>query len=329
MNRICHEHVDNWIKTFLGPIADTKQTFDPSHEMVKLTFHIIMESAFEYKATDAEFEHVNKHFEIALREYSTKQALNSLRKVFGRFIPEVQRALASCNELITFATHLLKSCHDNRSKSAQNTAIKLIDGLEGFDKSAKAAEIIVFIAAGYDTTGFSVANTLVLLGKHPGVTSKARQSLGGGVQQSDYLRNVFTESNRLYPVAAAGSVRFLERDLHYPSSDKTKQIVIPKGSNLYMPQIMPNYIESIFPDPHKFWPERWENATTEMKQAVLPFSYGNRNCLGQRLALAELDTVLPRLVSSYDFVLETEGELDRFLTFKFMGARMRVTTPSS
>jgi len=55
----------------------------------------------------------------------------------------------------------------------------------------------------------------------------------------------------------------------------------------------------------------------------LTFGLGNRNCIGQSLATAELDSVLPRLVARYNMHLESEGELDFFLTLKVNGARVR------
>ena len=54
-----------------------------------------------------------------------------------------------------------------------------------------------------------------------------------------------------------------------------------------------------------------------------------RNCIGQSLTMAEMNSVLPRLLSRYKFHTETQGELDYFLTLKYAGARLRVSRITS
>jgi cytochrome P450 len=66
-----------------------------------------------------------------------------------------------------------------------------------------------------------------------------------------------------------------------------------------------------FEDPSAFKPERWEKATKAMNDSVTPFTLGKRNCiLGQALAKAELQSVLPMLVSKYRFELVEDVKTD-------------------
>ena len=74
---------------------------------------------------------------------------------------------------------------------------------------------------------------------------------------------------------------------------------IPKGSVFSMPQIVPNYDASVYDEPDEFRPERWLNATEEMKKSLLTFALGKRNCIGQSLATTELRSALPVLLSKY------------------------------
>ena len=53
-----------------------------------------------------------------------------------------------------------------------------------------------------------------------------------------------------------------------------------------------------------------------MREALLPFALGVRNCIGQYLALSEIYSVLSRLVTDYKFDIENEGYLEHFLTLK-------------
>jgi cytochrome P450 len=61
-----------------------------------------------------------------------------------------------------------------------------------------------------------------------------------------------------------------------------------------------------------------------MNDSVTPFTLGKRNCIGQALAKAELQSVLPMLVSKYRFELVEDGKADYFLALKISGgARLK------
>lgn len=169
----------------------------------------------------------------------------------------------------------------------------------------------------------SLASTLVQLAKHPEICQKARESLEGPSKTSNYLRNCTAESNRLVPVAAMGSTRVAGRNYTFVDCISGKEIIIPNGGTCFMPQYAKNRNPSVYPDPESFSPERWEDPTKAMTESHLPFALGNRNCIGQSLATAEMHSVLPRLLSDYSLELETEGELEFFLTLKYAGARIK------
>jgi hypothetical protein len=60
-----------------------------------------------------------------------------------------------------------------------------------------------------------------------------------------------------------------------------------------------------------------------MNDSVTPFTLGERNYIGQDLVKAELQSVLPMLVSKYKFELVEDGKTDYFLTLKISGARLK------
>ena len=83
--------------------------------------------------------------------------------------------------------------------------------------------------------------------------------------------------------------------------------------------------EKYFEDPDTFNPDRWLSATGTMKSAIMPFSLGNRDCIGQRLANAELDYCVPYLFSNYKFEIVEKGDPDYFLTWKYSGTKLKAT----
>ena len=74
--------------------------------------------------------------------------------------------------------------------------------------------------------------------------------------------------------------------------------------------------ERYWDNPNDFIPERFlENGKylTTRPTAFIPFGYGRRVCLGEKLAIADLFLVLVRFLqktSDYDIVLQCEPDFD-------------------
>ena len=183
--------------------------------------------------------------------------------------------------------------------------------------------MLTMIIAGHDTTYFTLITTITLFSKNLKVSQKLRKYLSfvetSKNPQLQYLKNVIREIMRLIPVGDPGPAFQTGRDI----SCKEGSMIIRKGTNCFMPFILPHRNQSVFKDPDVFRPERWEMADKPMHEAFMPFALGKRNCIGQSLAVAELYSVLPRLLAEYTFDVETEGELEFFLTLKYVGAQLK------
>ena len=152
MREIAVQHMERWFQSVLEPTIKEGKSFDASKEMCKLTFQVICEAAFEYIPSADEFENYEHHQKIALEEFLFKYPINPLRRMFGSFIPEVQKAFASCDEIQKFAGRLLDAYRKNPNKSVNNTLIKLIADNDSFDSDAqRISEIVVYLIAGHDT----------------------------------------------------------------------------------------------------------------------------------------------------------------------------------
>ncbi|KAL4877950.1 cytochrome P450 [Aspergillus karnatakaensis] len=72
-----------------------------------------------------------------------------------------------------------------------------------------------------------------------------------------------------------------------------KNYTIPPGVPVSMCVYYMHYDAKVFPEPHKFIPERWlGEIDPAMSQSFVPFTRGSRNCLGQNLAMAEINLCL-------------------------------------
>jgi cytochrome P450 len=324
MNQVARSHVTNWMTGRLAECADTGRPFDPAQEFNFITFLVICEAAFEYVASKEEFEAFEHHAEITQKEFIGKSGTNPFRPMLGWFIPQVRRARRSMTALLEFCGHVLDTYRQNNNKSLQNTLIKILNENTSIAHDfQRKSEIKDWLTAGHDTTGYSLANTLTLLAKHPQCQTKLRQELAklppdASPEDCDYFRHVIKESMRIMPVAAGGSGRTTGRDVVAANG----QTIIPKGSVCFFNQYILNHNSNVYEKADEFWPERWESPSPEMKTAMMPFALGSRNCPGQSLAMAEIHSVLPAILAQYSFELVEEGNPEYFLTLKYRGTKL-------
>jgi len=325
MNDVAAKYVNEWVNTTLEEYAETGQIFDPAYEFNRLTFKVICEAAFEYDGSDKEFRDFEHHSGIATREFLVKGNINPLRKIFGRFIPSYREACHSSEILLKFGGRILEAYRKNPNKSSKNTIIKILEGNKSIeDERQRCSEVNVWLTGGHDTTGYTLANIATLLAKHSAVQRKLRDELlktTGKLEGCEYFKHVVKEGMRVMPVAAGGGGRVTGRD--YQLEDGK---VVPKGSVCFMNEFVASRNEAIYKDADSFIPERWTCPTQEMKDAFLhiPFMVGSRACPGQALAMAEINTILPKVLTKYSLELVEEGKPGYFLTLKYMGTKLRV-----
>jgi benzoate 4-monooxygenase len=60
------------------------------------------------------------------------------------------------------------------------------------------------------------------------------------------------------------------------------------------------------PDVEEFRPDRWETLSERPKMAFNPFSYGLRACVGQNVAVMELQIIIGTLFRWFEFELYQE-----------------------
>lgn len=336
MNKVCSKCIQTWINEDLETFIHEGSSFDPSTEMVNLTFNVVMESAVEYPCTSStkmERTMFLENSQKCLEEFVLKETSNPFRKYLRLFLTERKDAFKARTGLVDFGQKVLDNYRANTNKSEDNTIIKLILNNEDLksDKE-RVAEILTFMIAGFETTGYTLSSTLILLAKHPSVAKKLRKELMRMDQadwsKSPYLRCVIQESKRLLPVAVLTVVRSTGQEFVVQTDPNKPKFTIPKGANVMQSNLISFHDPATFEDPETFIPERWEKGrvTKEMDDAMmLTYAVGSRNCVGQRLAVAELYSSIPHLVAGYDFEVEEEGKIEFFLTMKYIGCRLKAT----
>jgi cytochrome P450 len=148
-------------------------------------------------------------------------------------------------------------------------------------------ELVTMLAAGHETTATGLAFAFDLLLRDAAVLARIREETGTG--GDDYLNAVVTETLRVRPVIDA-----TERTLKQPRVIAGWEL--PAGIRVYPAIVLVHRREDLYPEAHRFRPERFLDGQAE-SYAWLPFGGGIRRCIGAALAQAEMAEVI-RIVTS-------------------------------
>lgn len=150
-------------------------------------------------------------------------------------------------------------------------------------------EVITLIVAGHETTASTMNFMWYLISQHPDVEKKLWESIDAapdGLYQCEYARQVIEETLRLYPAGWLMTRKAL-RD------DQWDDWFVPAKTEIY---ISPYFIQrnpALWTDPDRFDPDRFgAGQNLKHRRAMLPFSAGPRNCIGETLARLEMQVHL-------------------------------------
>ncbi|SCO91339.1 related to Isotrichodermin C-15 hydroxylase [Fusarium oxysporum] len=164
------------------------------------------------------------------------------------------------------------------------------------------AEIVgnssILIIAGSETTATTLSGVTFLLSTHPVVLKKLTEEVRSSftseheidllsVQKLSYMMAVLNESIRIYPPVPTAIPR---------KTQAGGDTICGHPSNFTLPD--------------SFIPERWlgdPRFTDDSNDALQPFSFGPRNCIGKNLAYAEMRLILAKVIWNFDIQIDTNS----------------------
>ncbi|KAL7042777.1 hypothetical protein ACKWTF_001273 [Chironomus riparius] len=179
-------------------------------------------------------------------------------------------------------------------------------------------EVDTFTFAGHDTTTNAICFTLYMIAKHPEVQEKLNKEiqevLGDeeltfkSLNEFKYLELVIKESLRLYPPAPIIARRLFEEvdfgDFIAPANTNYNLIFFSAFRN-----------PEVFDKPDEFVPERFLKDMPAF--AFIPFSAGQRNCIGQKFAMTSIKTNIVNILRQFTVIPgDKEPEVEINLTLK-------------
>ncbi|RDW66531.1 cytochrome P450-19 [Coleophoma cylindrospora] len=120
------------------------------------------------------------------------------------------------------------------------------------------------------------------------------------VKHLPYLKRCIDEGMRLHSTSAIG----LPRIVTSAGGVSFDGVHFPQGTVLSVPSYTIHHLAEIWgEDVEVFNPERWLNLNQRQKTAFNPFSFGPRACVGQNVAIMELQLIIGTIFRRYEFEL--------------------------
>jgi cytochrome P450 len=182
-----------------------------------------------------------------------------------------------------------------------------------FSNDELAAQAVLLLFAGHETTTSMLASFCLLLAQHPAVWEKLRAEQANiplsdppvlaDFRQMPYLEKVLLETERIYP-PVAGGFRGVTKAFSFAGYQ------IPQGFQIQYNILNTHYDTAVFPEPEKFDPERFseENRTGRSHFSLVGFGGGPRTCIGKSFALLEIRLLAARLLREYAWEILPEQD---------------------
>jgi len=321
----------NLLLNLLKNASINKYDINIAQIMLEFTFDFLTINMFGYnsfalsdddKITDG--KRFIKSLNSCFKEYAGKQIINPFRKYYF-WNDEVQQAKSGAIFMQNYAQQLLINYRNNHSEEEIETdksiLAHLIRSPYTSDKE-RCADMLTFLIAGHDTTGYTLAWFILETSRHPHILKQIQLEINtinpdidipfnhNHINKLDYIGNVLREVMRMYPVTPTASNRKINRNY------KVNNYTIPSGSSVSVNTYAIHRIG--VEDPDSFRPDRWNKDSSQYEFLMnrhIPFSTGKRSCAGQNLAMVELKIVICTLFRLFEFRRSDEDAPMSFTTF--------------
>nr|XP_033322509.1 cytochrome P450 6k1-like [Megalopta genalis] len=277
--------------------------------------------------------HLTKYYRA---KFFGKQATEYFRSIVDKVMNQRIETGEKRNDLIDLLVEL-KQTHENEGA---------IDGFK-FSYEDLLAQAGVFYVAGFETSSSAMAFGLYELALNMDVQKTLRTEIREALDKTEgrityemimtlpYLDMVVSEVLRKYP-----TLGFLERVAATDYKVRNSDLVLEKGTPVYISLYGMHYDPEYYPDPEKFDPMRFseENKKNRPSLTYFPFGEGPRACIGLRMGLMQTKLGIVRMLSKYEVlpcektpvpvVLNPKASITASLTGLYLNVRKITTEPS-
>ncbi|XP_063695952.1 cytochrome P450 4c21-like isoform X1 [Culicoides brevitarsis] len=250
------------------------------------------------------FYHPKQIYNFTKAYVIESKAWSGLRTVSSRVIENAEKTYVKpVSSELNVKSELRKPC------IFVEQVYKLFQYTKEFDEQMLKDEIDTLIAGGNETSGMTTSFCILMMAMHPDVQERVVDELRSifetaddevtqdHISQLDYLTMVLQETLRLFPITP-----FIGREVQ--EDIQLDEYTLPKGASLVIPIFKLQRQEEIWgPEAHLFNPDNFlpENVEKRHPYAWIPFSAGQRNCIGMKYSLLAMKTMLCYLLRNYKF----------------------------
>lgn len=276
-------------------------------EILRLTLVIVTDLLFGQGRDDVA-DRLERHFPTISR-YVIERAFAPVPLPHTLPIPRIRAREAAVAEVYALVDEVLAEASADE-ESFVGRLREATDPETGrrFTEAEIRDQVLVFIAAGHDTTATALTMALQLLGLHPDAQADAAAEVDreGPVESADdaarlsWVTAVIDEAMRLYP-SAPGTGRRATADTEVDGFH------VPAGSNVYTNFWGLHRHPDLYPHPEAFRPQRFveQPSQSRPRHTFLPFGAGPRACIGAHTAVLEMQLILATVLSRATVVATT------------------------
>ncbi|XP_075689070.1 cytochrome P450 4A4-like [Rhinoderma darwinii] len=319
--------LDKWER--LAPNESPVELF---HHVSLMTLDTIMKCGFSYQSycqTDSENAYIKAVYELSyLVDHRFRHFIYHNDFIYYlspqgfRYRRALKVAHEHTDKVIKQRKESLKS-EKELDKISQRRHMDFLDILlcakdengHGLSDKDLRAEVDTFMFAGHDTTASGISWILYALAKHTEHQERCRKEIRevlgdrDTVEWEDLGKIPFTtmcikESLRLYP-PVPGIARKLSKPITFCDGRS-----LPEGTMIILSIYCINRSPSFWKDSEVFDPLRFsvENSAERHPHALLPFSAGSRNCIGQNFAMNEIKVAVALILQRFQLLPDPENE---------------------
>ncbi|XP_062133869.1 cytochrome P450 4p1-like [Drosophila sulfurigaster albostrigata] len=179
------------------------------------------------------------------------------------------------------------------------------DGL--IDHEGICEEVDTLMLGGFDTTSMCLIFVLMLLSLHSEEQERCYQEIVENIDDDlttldinqltklKYMECVIKETLRLYPSGPTMSRQTLNE------TELPNGLILPVGTQIVVQIFDLHRNPKYWDNPEKFDPDRFlpENMKDRHTYAFIPFSAGQRNCVGQKYGMVQMKTFLIYIIKQF------------------------------
>ncbi|KDO32001.1 hypothetical protein SPRG_03218 [Saprolegnia parasitica CBS 223.65] len=321
-------HATRFLKVLLTLPAQTP--IDLHAHFTKLTLDIIGVSAFGY-----DFEAVLDSTSADLRAYDDARLPSSLLLTLGmtcipfwEYLPfaDISKRRRATDTLQRIVLRVIEAKMLAPTAGSSDLLDLLFASGPRLTPAEACVHVMTFLQAGHETTSNTLCWVLAMLAKHPAVADRVHAECKAvlerfpaplpyeALSEVPYLTAVLQETLRCYPTVPALAARDALDDDTIPLHDGST-LSVPAGTAIWIDIVAIHRNPAFWTHPDAFLPERFLDgdalyaADKALRDGMsstffyLPFGAGDKNCIGQRFAMMEMQVILLHLLASHKFPL--------------------------